>query len=184
MGQRTLIGVINPTNRRYQAVYQQRGEHIADLLPGLRHAWRETHHGDTTAMAAAMIDPRLVGRHDLCRGHLDEVPEIDLDQLTLVHPDRAGVSVYVPNHKGAWLLSSRHRLAVTATDQFTVTSGDTGGKWTCTTCGRANQLQFASRPRWGTERGPDGPRTIITCTGCRSAETTDPHFAVTIIRPT
>ncbi len=182
MGQRTLTGVLNPTTRRYQAVYEQWGAYIIDLLPGLRHAWRETYHGDTAAMATAMLDPRLVGRDNLCRGHLDEVPGFDLEQLTLLHPDREGISVYHPNHRGVWLLSSRHRLAVTAADLFTVTDDDTGARWTCTTCGTVNRLQFTSRPRQGAEPGPDGLRTIITCAGCRSAEITDPHFTVTTTR--
>jgi hypothetical protein len=133
-------------------------------------------------MAAAMLDPRRVGRDNLCRGHLDEVPELGLEQLTLLHPDRAGISVYHPHHNGYWLLSSRHRLAATAEDLFTVSADDTGGTWTCTTCGSVNQLEFTSRPQWGDEPGPGGPRTIITCTGCRSAETTDPHFTVTTTR--
>lgn len=91
-------------------------------------------------MAAAMLDPRLVGRDNLCRGHLDEVPGFDLEQLTLLHPDQAGISVYHPNQHGVWLLSSRHRLAATAEDLFTVTGDDTGGTWTCTICGNINRL--------------------------------------------
>jgi hypothetical protein len=181
MGQRTLTGVLNPA-RRYRAVYQQWGQYIADLLPELRHAWRETYHGDTVAMAAAMLDPRLVGRDNLCRGHLDEVPEFDLEQLALLHPDQDGISVYHPNHRGVWLLSSRHRLAATAEDLFTVTGDETGGRWTCTNCGSVNRLKFTSRPRAGAEPGPDGLRTIITCTGCRAVETTDPHFTVITTR--
>jgi hypothetical protein len=181
MGQRTLTGVLNPA-RRYRAVYQQWGQYITDLLPELRHAWRETYRSDTVAMAAAMLDPRLVGRDNLCRGHLDEVAELDLEQLTLLHPDQAGISVYHPSRHGVWLLSSRHRLGADAEDLFTVTGDDTGGTWTCTTCGSVNRLQFTSRPRRGDEPGPDGLRTIITCAGCRSAETTDPHFTVTTTR--
>lgn len=38
MGQRTLTGVLNPTTRRYRAVYQQWGQYITDLLPDLRRA--------------------------------------------------------------------------------------------------------------------------------------------------
>jgi hypothetical protein len=52
MGQRILAGVLNPA-RRYRAVHQQWGQYITDLLPDFRHAWRETYHGDTVAMAAA-----------------------------------------------------------------------------------------------------------------------------------
>lgn len=126
-GQQTLTGALNPTTRRYRAVYQQCGQYLIDLLPELRRAWRETYHGDTAAMATAMLDPCLVSRDNLCRGHLDEVPGFDPEQLTLLHPDRDGISVYRPNQHGVWLLSSRHRLAATAEDLFTITADDTEG---------------------------------------------------------
>jgi hypothetical protein len=62
MGQRTLTGVLKPA-RRYRAVYQQWGQFITDLLPGLRHAWRETYHSDTAAIVSAhVIGPRPARR--------------------------------------------------------------------------------------------------------------------------
>jgi hypothetical protein len=185
MGQRTFTGV-NQGRDRYHAVYHQYGPFITDLLPELRRDWRDTYQGDTAAMAAVMVDPRHIDRSYLHRGCLTEVPPLDLEQLILLEPDHDGVSVYVPYQRNpwpaTWLLFSRHRLAVTDTDLFIVAGQDTGA-WTCNHCGAVDRLAFTTRHRRGTESGPDGERGIVTCTGCRSAETTDPHFTVTVDRP-
>jgi len=186
MGQRTFTGV-NKGRGRYHAVYHQYGPYITELLAQLRRDWREIYQGDTAAMAAAMVDPRRVDRSYLHRGRLGEVPPLDMEQLTLLEPDHAGVSVYIPYQHNpwpaTWLLFSRHRMAVTDTDLFTVASHHTGAAWTCTHCGAVDQLAFTTRHRRGTESGPDGERGIVTCTGCRSAETTDPLCTVTVDRP-
>lgn len=179
MGERTLVGVIDPDNRTYHAVYYQTGLDITALLPELRRVWCDTHHGDSTAMAEAMVDPRHVG-YELWHGTIDEVPDSDLVQLTLLHPDHAGVSVYVPDHQGAWLLLSRHLLADTGQDLFTMAVVEERGTWTCTQCGAADRYMFHGAP--ATVAG--GPRTVLTCRGCESTETTEPDFTVTVHRVT
>jgi len=185
MGQRTFTGV-NKGRGRYHAVYHQYGPNIHELLPELRRDWREIYQGDSTAMAAAMVDPRRVDRSYLSRGRLTEVPSLDMEQLTLLEPEHDGVSVYIPYQRNpwpaSWQLFSRHRLSVTDTDLFIVAGPDTGATWTCTHCGAVDQLTFTTRHRRGAESGPEGERGIVTCRGCRSAETTDPLFTVTVDR--
>lgn len=95
--------------------------------------------------------------------------------------------MYLPHQQrpraATWQLFSRHRLPVTDADLFAVAGHDTGATWTCTHCGAVDLLAFTTRHRRGTEPGPDGERGIVTCTGCRSAETTDPLFTVIVDRP-
>ncbi|MEV8504513.1 hypothetical protein AB0368_06730 [Actinoplanes sp. NPDC051475] len=192
MGERTLTGILIPANRRrYLAVYSQWATDIPDLLAELRHEGRGTHQQDTAALAEAMIG-RVARRH-LVRGRLDEHPDVDLVQLTLLDPDHAGINVYAnrlprgqwDRLRGAhWALYSRHRLAESTDDLFTLTRRDTGTVWTCTHCGTTDQVKFSVRFRLGSEpAGPEGERSVATCGGCRSAEITDPHFTVTRTPP-
>ncbi|RSM65265.1 hypothetical protein DMB66_17225 [Actinoplanes sp. ATCC 53533] len=184
MGQRTYVGV-DKGKGRYHAVYHQNGLYVHDLLPELRRDWQDIYHGDTAAMAAAMVDPRRVHRSYLHRGRITEAPSLDMEQLTLLEPDHDGVSVYVPHQNKPWApvwsLHSRHRLTVTDTDLFVVAGNDEQiGTWTCTRCGAVDQLAFTTRHRRGNEPGPNGELGIVTCTACRSAETTDSLFKVTV----
>jgi hypothetical protein len=184
MGQRTYTGV-DKGKGRYHAVYHQHGLHIHDLLPELRHDWKEIYHGDTAAMAAALVHPQRVHRSNLHRGRITEAPSLDIEQLALLEPEHNGVSVYVPHQTTPWApvwwLHSRHRLGVTATDLFVVAASDGQvATWTCTHCGAVDQLAFTTRYRWGNEPGPSGELSLVTCTACGSAETTDPLFTVTV----
>ena len=191
MGDPSLIGTTEPDGA-YCARYLHWSAHPDELMPVLRHIWRDTFTGDTEAMATQLLSrdwssisarpnssvfPALVvpgigsespgGTGNLYRGRVASSSSGGMGWLYLLDTTADTVTVYEATCHERWLRHSIHHLHAVG-ELFVPVGPD--GDLVCTACGAVNENDHHDVP----SMAGYGRDTSTRCTRCGSTVTSDP----------